>query len=87
VKQMFLLTLGVTAVGGDCRLTGNAGGGVGFEPRPGQTFITEILRGFLQSLLKNVGLTPQTRPQPYPPTSFPIPPPSLLLPQVCVLTH
>jgi hypothetical protein len=35
--------------------TGNAGGSAGFEPRPGHTIVTEILRGFLQSAQENFG--------------------------------
>ena len=57
------------ALSGEGGLTGNAGGGAGFEPRPGQTIVTEILRGFIQSLQENFGMTPQNWPQPCPPIS------------------
>jgi len=53
----------------DCGLTGNAAGGAGFESRPWQTIVTVILRGFIQSLQENFGLTPQNWPQPCPPIS------------------
>ena len=36
------------ALSGEGGLTGNAGGGAGFESRPGQTIVTQILHGFLQ---------------------------------------